>query len=62
MRGSPAPDRKTDRMGLFKPETYRFFLIGFAIGAVFVVSTMDTSVGSAFADSVVPVAEAQAAK
>jgi hypothetical protein len=49
-------------MGLFKPDFYRFFLIGFAGGALFVVSTMDTDLGERIARGVVPVAEAQAAK
>jgi hypothetical protein len=56
------PTERLAAMGLFKPETYRFFVIGFALGAVFVISTMDTNVGSALADNVVPVAEAQAAQ
>lgn len=49
-------------MGLFKPETYRFFVVGFAVGALFVVATTDNKVGSAIANGVVPVAEAQAAQ
>ncbi len=49
-------------MGLFKPELYRYLAIGFAVGALFVVSSMDTSVGDRIADGVVPVAEAQAAQ
>lgn len=49
-------------MGLFKPDLYRFFSIGFAVGALFVVATMDGSVGSNLADEVVPSAEAQTAQ
>mgnify|MGYP003598225667 CR=1 FL=1 len=48
-------------MGLMKPDFYRFFLIGFGLGALFVVSTMDTDLGERIARGVVPVAEAQAA-
>lgn len=48
-------------MGLFKPEFYRLFLLGFVGGALFVVSTMDTDVGERIANGVVPVAEAQVA-
>lgn len=49
-------------MGLFKPDFYRFFLVGFAVGALFVVGAMDTQVGPAIKDGVVPAAEAQAAR
>ena len=49
-------------MGLFKPDFYRFFLFGFAAGALFVVTTMDTGIGSTIARGVVPIAEAQAAR
>jgi hypothetical protein len=49
-------------MGLFKPDFYRMFAIGFAAGAIFVASTMDLSVGDRIASGVVPVAEAQAAR
>lgn len=49
-------------MGLFKADFYRFLTIGFAIGTVFVVATMDTTVGSSIAHGVVPVAEAQTAQ
>lgn len=49
-------------MGLFKPDLYRYLAIGFAVGALFVVSSKDSSVGERIAHGVVPVAEAQAAK
>jgi len=49
-------------MGLFKPDFYRMFVIGFAVGAVFVASTTDMSVGEKIANGVVPVAEAQSAR
>ena len=48
-------------MGLFKPDFYRLFLLGFAGGALFVLSTMNTGVGERIANGVLPVAEAQAA-
>ncbi|MBV1918780.1 MAG: hypothetical protein KUG65_12080 [Sphingomonadaceae bacterium] len=49
-------------MGMFKADFYRFFTIGFAAGALFVVATMENDVGSAIAQGVVPAAEAQAAQ
>ncbi|MEZ5734779.1 MAG: hypothetical protein R3E09_03060 [Novosphingobium sp.] len=49
-------------MGLFKTDFYRFFSIGFAIGALIVVATMDNNVGSEIANGVVPAAEAQPAQ
>jgi hypothetical protein len=49
-------------MGFFKPDFYRFFVIGFAAGAIFVASTTDMSVGDRIANGVVPVAEAQVAR
>ena len=49
-------------MGLFKPDLHRYLAIGFAAGALFVVSSKDSSVGERIAHGVVPVAEAQAAK
>lgn len=48
-------------MGFFKPDFYRMFAIGFAVGALFVASTTDLSVGEKIANGVVQVAEAQAA-
>ncbi|MEZ5743143.1 MAG: hypothetical protein R3D89_05290 [Sphingomonadaceae bacterium] len=47
-------------MGLFKPDLYRFFTIGFAVGALFVVATVDGGIG-ALTDTVFPAAEAQPA-
>jgi hypothetical protein len=49
-------------MGLFKPDLYRFFTIGFAAGALLVLATMDGNVGSEIANGVVPAAEAQPAQ
>ena len=49
-------------MGLFKPDLYRCLAIGFAVGALFVVTSMENSVGERIAHGVVPVAEAQAAQ
>jgi len=49
-------------MGLFKADFYRFFSIGFAVGSLLVVATMDGSVGNSLADGMVPVAEAQPAQ
>ena len=49
-------------MGLFKPDFTRFFLVGFALGALFVASTSDISLGGRIANGVVPVAEAQTAR
>ena len=47
-------------MGLFKPDFYRFFVVGFAAGALFVVATMDTSAGKQVREGVMPVADAAA--
>ena len=47
-------------MGLFKPDFYRFFVAGFALGAVLVVATMDGSAGSQLRQGVMPVADAAA--
>ena len=49
-------------MGLFKPDLYRFFTIGFAAGALLVLATMEGNVGSEIANGVVPAAEAQPAQ
>jgi len=49
-------------MGLFKADFYRFFTIGFALGALIVVATMDNNVGNEIANGVVPAAEAQPAQ
>jgi hypothetical protein len=55
------PERVTV-MGSFKPDFYRFFAIGFAVGALFVGATMDIGLGSTISDGVIPVAEAQVAQ
>jgi hypothetical protein len=47
-------------MGLFKPDFYRFFVVGFAAGALFVVATMDGSAGKQVRQGVMPVADAAA--
>lgn len=49
-------------MGLFKADFYRFFTIGFAVGALMVVATMENTLGNSLANGVVPVAEAQPAQ
>jgi len=49
-------------MGLFKADFYRFFTIGFAVGAVLVVATMEGNVGTDIVNGVVPAAEAQASQ
>ena len=46
-------------MGLFKPDLYRFFTIGFAAGALLVAASVDGGFGALLAKGVVPVAEAQ---
>lgn len=48
-------------MGLFKPDFYRSFAIGFALGAVVVFGTV-TGTSSPFSDSVVPAAVAAPAE
>ena len=48
-------------MGLFKADFYRFFSIGFAVGALLILATMDGNVGQEIANGVVPAAEAQTA-
>lgn len=45
-------------MGLFKPDFYRFFALGFTAGAVLVFSTLGVEMGDNIAQSVVPAAEA----
>ena len=45
-------------MGLFKPDFYRFFVVGFAAGALLVVATMEGSAGSQLREGVMPVADA----
>jgi hypothetical protein len=49
-------------MGLFKPDFFRFFAIGFTLGAALVFGTMDGQVGSDLANGVVPAAEAASAR
>jgi len=49
-------------MGLFKSDLYRMFAIGFAVGTLFVFSTIETGVGERIANGVVPVVEAQSAQ
>lgn len=46
-------------MGLFKADFYRFFVIGFAVGAGLVFTTMDGSIGSSLADGMVAPARAE---
>lgn len=48
-------------MGLFKPDFYRSFAIGFALGAVVVFGTV-SGTSSPFADGVVPPAAAAPAE
>lgn len=48
-------------MGLFKPDFYRSFAIGFALGAVVVFSTVGGTT-TPFADGVVPAAVAAPAE
>ncbi len=45
-------------MGLFKPDLYRSFAIGFAVGAAIVFSTLGIDAGSNLAIGVAPSAEA----
>jgi len=47
-------------MGLFKPDFFRFFVVGFVVGAVLVVATMDGSAGSQLRAGIMPVADAAA--
>ena len=49
-------------MGLFKPDLYRFFTVGFAAGALLVLATVEGNVGSEIVNGVVPAAEAQPAQ
>ena len=48
-------------MGLFKPDLYRSFAVGFAIGAVIVFSALGIQPVQTIADGVAPPAEAAAA-
>jgi hypothetical protein len=49
-------------MGLFKPDFYRSFAIGFALGAVAVFTSLNGSSGSVFAGGLVPSAIAAPAE
>lgn len=49
-------------MGLFKPDFFRSFAIGFALGAVVVFGTVSGSSGSVFTGGVVPAAIAAPAE
>jgi len=49
-------------MGLFKADLYRFFTIGFAIGALMVVVSTDGFSAGKLVDGVVPAAEAAPAR
>jgi hypothetical protein len=49
-------------MGLFKPDLYRSFAIGFALGAVVVFTTFGAGFGQKIANGVAPAAEAAAAR
>ena len=45
-------------MRLFKPDVYRFFTVGFAVGAFLVVASMDGSVAHDLTGGLIPAAEA----
>lgn len=45
-------------MGLFKPDLYRSFAIGFALGAVVVFTTLGGWAGETVGESVMPAAVA----
>jgi len=45
-------------MGIFKLDFYRFFVAGFAAGALLVLATMDGSTGDQLREGVMPVADA----
>ncbi len=49
-------------MGLFKPDLYRSFAIGFAVGAVIVFTALGIDPGRNLASGVAPPAEAAAAQ
>lgn len=49
-------------MGLFKPDFFRFFVVGFAVGAILVVATMDNPAGSQLRQGIMPVADAASAE
>jgi hypothetical protein len=61
LRGSRAgtnDDESRLHMGLFKPDFFRSFAIGFALGAVLVFTQMGDGANGGIADSVVPTAVA----
>ena len=45
-------------MGLFKPDLYRSFAVGFAVGAVLVLASLGINVGDTVANGVAPAAVA----
>ncbi|MGE3691690.1 MAG: hypothetical protein AB7F98_09945 [Novosphingobium sp.] len=47
---------------MFKADFYRSFAIGFALGAVVVISTLGINVGEHIAGGVAPAAEAASAR
>lgn len=47
-------------MGLFKPDLYRSFAVGFAIGALALFATLDSSARDQLTGRVIPVAQAAA--
>jgi hypothetical protein len=49
-------------MGLSKPEFYHFFVVGFAVGVVLVVTMMDTSTGNQLREGMISVADAASTK
>ncbi|WP_174523881.1 hypothetical protein [Novosphingobium naphthalenivorans] len=46
-------------MGLFKPDFYRFFALGFAGGALLVFGVMGLGNHTSLADNIVPPAQAE---
>lgn len=49
---------KTDAMGMFKADFYRFFAFGFAGGALLVLGAMGLEHSRSLADEIVPAAQA----
>jgi hypothetical protein len=49
-------------MGLFKPDLYRSFAIGFALGAVLLIGTLDDGARSQIAAKIIPGALAAVVK
>lgn len=49
----------TQAMGLFKPDFYRFFALGFAGGALLVFGVMGLGNHTSLADNIVPPAQAE---